>query len=94
MLAIGMTLVARPLLLLLDEPLLGLSPMMQRHLVESISRIREQAGVTVLIAEQFAGPLLPLLEYAYVIENGLTTLSGRGPELMENPEVRAAYFGV
>lgn len=94
MLAVGMALVARPRLLLLDEPLLGLSPLMQQHLVQSIARIREQAGVTVLIAEQFARPLLPLLDYAYVIENGLTTLSGRGTELMENPEVRAAYFGV
>jgi len=94
MLAVGMALVARPQLLLLDEPLLGLSPLMQRHLVESIARIRDQAGITVLIAEQFARPLLPLLDYAYVIENGLTTLSGKGAELMENPEVRAAYFGV
>jgi len=94
MLAVGMALVARPRLLLLDEPLLGLSPLMQRHLVESIARIRDQGGITVLIAEQFARPLLPLLDYAYVIENGLTTLSGKGPELMENPEVRAAYFGV
>jgi branched-chain amino acid transport system ATP-binding protein len=94
MLAIGMALVARPKLLLLDEPLLGLSPLMQRHLVESIARIRDQAGTTVLIAEQFARPLLPLLDYAYVIESGLTTLSGKGPELMDNPEVRLAYLGV
>jgi branched-chain amino acid transport system ATP-binding protein len=94
MLAIGMALVARPRLLLLDEPLLGLSPAVQKHLVETIVRIREETETTILIAEQFARPVLPLLDYAYVIENGMMTLSGRGPDLMDNPEVRAAYFGV
>jgi branched-chain amino acid transport system ATP-binding protein len=94
MLAIGMALAARPKLLLLDEPLLGLSPLMQKHLVESVVRIRADLGVTTVIAEQFARPILPILDYAYVIENGMSTLSGDGPELMENPEVRAAYFGI
>jgi branched-chain amino acid transport system ATP-binding protein len=94
MLSIGMALVAQPKLLLLDEPLLGLSPAIQKHLVETIVRIRDQRGTTILIAEQFARPILPLLDYAYVIESGILTLSGKGPELMENPEVRAAYFGV
>jgi branched-chain amino acid transport system ATP-binding protein len=94
MLSIGMALVAHPKLLLLDEPLLGLSPLMQRHLVASIVQIRQERTITVLIAEQFARPILPVLDYAYVIENGMLSLSGRGPELMENPEVRAAYFGV
>jgi branched-chain amino acid transport system ATP-binding protein len=94
MLAIGMAIVAAPRLLLLDEPLLGLSPAMQRHLVDAVQQIRSERGTTILIAEQFARPILPLLDYAYVIENGMMTLSGAGPELMENPEVRAAYFGV
>jgi branched-chain amino acid transport system ATP-binding protein len=94
MLAIGMALVARPRLLLLDEPLLGLSPLMQRHLAESVARIRAERGATVLIAEQFARPLMSLLDYAWVIESGLTTLSGTGRELMENPEVQSAYLGV
>ncbi|MBI5443418.1 MAG: ATP-binding cassette domain-containing protein [Deltaproteobacteria bacterium] len=94
MLAIAMALAARPRLLLLDEPLLGLSPLMQRHVVESVVRIRDELGVTTVIAEQFARPILPLLDYAYVIENGMTALAGTGPELMENPEVKAAYFGV
>jgi branched-chain amino acid transport system ATP-binding protein len=94
MLAIGMALVARPRLLLLDEPLLGLSPAVQKHLVETIVHIRERTTTTILIAEQFARPILPLLDFAYVIENGMMMLSGKGPELMENPEVRAAYFGV
>lgn len=94
MLAIGMTLVARPRMLLLDEPLLGLSPVFQKTLVEGIIRVRDDTGITILVAEQFARPLLPWLDHAYVIENGMLTLEGKGPELMENPEVRSAYFGV
>lgn len=94
MLCIGMALVARPKLLLLDEPLLGLSPIFQRELVEAILRIRDETGITILICEQFARPILSRLDFAYVIENGMLALSGKGPELMENPEVRAAYFGV
>lgn len=94
MVAIGMALVARPRLLLLDEPLLGLSPIFQKNLVDAIIRIRDETGITILISEQFARPLLPRLDFAYVIENGMLTLSGKGPELLENPEVRAAYFGV
>jgi len=94
MLSIGMALVARPKLLLLDEPLLGLSPIVQKDLVGVIIRIREDMGITILISEQFARPILPRIDYAYVIENGMLALSGKGQELMENPEVRAAYFGV
>ncbi|MEJ5378122.1 MAG: ATP-binding cassette domain-containing protein [bacterium] len=94
MLAVGMALVTAPRVLLLDEPLLGLSPLMQRHLVETIVKIREEAEVTILVAEQFARPLLPILDYAYVIENGMMTLSGPGKELMDDPEVKSAYFGV
>jgi branched-chain amino acid transport system ATP-binding protein len=94
MLSIGMALVAGPKLLLLDEPLLGLSPIIQKDLVEAIIRIRDKKGITILISEQFARPILPKLDFAYVIENGMLTLSGKGPELMENPEIRAAYFGV
>ena len=94
MLAIGMALMVGPKILLLDEPLLGLSPAMQTQLVTAIQEIRRQAGVTLVIAEQFARPLLPMLDYTYVIENGMLTLTGPGPELMENPEIKSAYFGV
>jgi len=94
MLAVGMALVAGPRLLLLDEPLLGLSPLMQKHLVEAIVKIRREAAVTILVAEQFARPLLPFLDHAYVIESGMMTLSGSGRELMDDPEVKSAYFGV
>ncbi len=94
MLAIGMTLVVRPVLLLLDEPLLGLSPMMQKTLVEAISHLKAESGITVLLSEQFARPVLPMIHRGYVIENGMLSLSGTGAELMDNPEIKAAYFGV
>ena len=93
MLSIGMALMARPRLLLLDEPLLGLSPILQVELVQAIKRTRD-AGVTVLVSEQFARPLLPIIDRGYVIENGILIISGTGRDLFENPEVKAAYFGV
>ena len=94
MLAVGMALVARPTLLLLDEPLLGLSPMMQKLLVEAVKGLRNDSGITVLLSEQFARPVLPMIDYGYVLENGMLTLTGTGQELMDNPEIKAAYFGV
>jgi branched-chain amino acid transport system ATP-binding protein len=94
MLAIGMTLVVKPELLLLDEPLLGLSPMMQKTLVEAIVNLKRDSGITVLMSEQFARPVLPIIHRGYVIENGMLTLSGTGAELMDNPEIKAAYFGI
>jgi branched-chain amino acid transport system ATP-binding protein len=93
MLAIGMALMPMPRLLLMDEPLLGLSPALQQDLVRAIGQIRDEK-VTILVAEQFARPLLPIIDRGYVIENGTLVLNGTGQELMENPEVKAAYFGV
>jgi len=94
MLAVGMALVARPQLLLLDEPLLGLSPMMQHLLVDAIKGLKARSGITVVISEQFARPVLPMIDFGYIIENGMLTLTGTGKELMDNPEVKAAYFGI
>ncbi len=94
MLAIGMSLMAKPKLILLDEPLLGLSPAIQVKLIESIVTIRKEAGVTILICEQFARPVLPIIDRGYVLENGMLTLHGTGEELYNNPEIKAAYFGV
>ena len=93
MLSIGMALMVKPRLLLLDEPLLGLSPLLQVELVHAIKRTRE-SGVTVLVTEQFARPLLPIIDRGYIIENGMLVLSGTGRELSDNPEVKVAYFGV
>jgi len=94
MLAIGMTLMVKPKLLLLDEPLLGLSPANQVKLIDAIVKIRNEANVTILICEQFARPILPIIDRGYVLENGMMTLHGTGKELYENPEIKAAYFGV
>lgn len=94
MLAIGMTLIVKPILLLLDEPLLGLSPHLQSALVASIKNLRSESGITILITEQFARPVLPIIDRGYVIENGMLTLTGTGAELMGNPEIKAAYFGI
>ncbi len=93
MLAIGMALMTKPRLLLMDEPLLGLSPVLQKDLTRAIKQIQGE-GVTILVTEQFARPLLPVIDRGYVIENGIPVLSGTGKELMDNPEVKAAYFGV
>jgi len=94
MLAIGMALILKPTLLLLDEPLLGLSPMMQTMLIDDITNLRKESGITILITEQFARPVLPIIDRGYVIENGMLALSGTGEELMDNPEIKSAYFGV
>jgi branched-chain amino acid transport system ATP-binding protein len=94
MLAIGMALILKPGLLLLDEPLLGLSPMMQAMLIDAITKLRQNAGITILITEQFARPVLPIIDRGYIIENGMLALSGTGEELMNNPEIKSAYFGI
>jgi len=93
MLSIGMALMTRPRLLLMDEPLLGLSPALQQDLIKAITQIRTK-GVTILVTEQFARPLLPVIDRGYIIENGILVLTGTGKQLMDNPEVKAAYFGV
>ncbi len=93
MLSIGIALVANPKLLLMDEPLLGLSPLLQANLVRSIRDIRQQ-GITVLVTEQFARPLMPIIDRGYVIENGILVFEGTQKELMQNPEVKSAYMGI
>ena len=94
MLAIGMALTVKPTLLLLDEPLLGLSPMMQQVVMDAIIDLNNTWGITVVLSEQFARPVLPVIDRGYVVENGMLTLTGTGAELMSNPEIKAAYFGV
>ncbi len=94
MLAIGRALMAQPKLLLLDEPLLGLSPMIEAMLARAIRDINEQTGITILIAEQYARPILPVIDYGYVLENGGAVLEGTSQELMDNPDVKSAYFGL
>jgi branched-chain amino acid transport system ATP-binding protein len=94
MLAIGRALMAQPKLLLLDEPLLGLSPLMEGMLARSIHDINLQTGITVLISEQYARPILPIIHHGYILENGGAVLEGSSQELVDNPDVKSAYFGL
>lgn len=92
MLAIGRALMSRPRLLLLDEPSLGLAPMIVKQIFEVIKDINKEQGMTVFLVEQNAFHALKLAHRAYVLVNGSITLSGTGAELLANPEVRAAYL--
>jgi branched-chain amino acid transport system ATP-binding protein len=94
MLAIGRALMAQPKLLLLDEPLMGLSPLIEESLVDAIKDINRQTGITVLVTEQYARPILPIIDTGYVLENGGVVLEGTALELMENPDMKSAYFGM
>jgi len=94
MLAIGRALMAQPRVLMLDEPLLGLSPLMEEILIEAIRNINREIGLTVFVSEQYARPVLPIIDYGYILENGSAVLEGESGELMDNPDVKAAYFGV
>lgn len=92
MLAIGRALMSNPRLLLLDEPSLGLSPIMVSKIFKTIKEINEK-GVTVLLVEQNARAALHLSKRGYVLENGLIRLQGNSDELLKNEEVKRAYLG-
>jgi len=94
MLAIGRALMAQPRLLLLDEPLMGLSPLVQVLLVRAVREIRDETGISIIITEQYARPVLPIVDYAFILENGTAVMQGTREELMNNPDVRSAYFGI
>ncbi len=92
MLAIGRALMTRPTLLLLDEPTLGLAPLIIAQIFEIIQTIREQ-GVTVFLVEQNANKALQVADRGYVLETGKVVLADTGPNLLANDEVRKAYLG-
>ncbi|MFT7723844.1 MAG: ABC transporter ATP-binding protein [Roseateles sp.] len=92
MLAMGRALMARPKLLLLDEPSMGLSPIMVDKIFEVVNDIHQQ-GVTILLVEQNASRALQLANRGYVMESGEVTMSGQGQALLDDPKVRAAYLG-
>ena len=93
MLAIGRALMARPRVLLLDEPSMGLAPQFIQQIFRIITEINEQ-GTTVLLVEQNAQQALSRAHRAYVLESGRITRSGTGPELLADPSVKDAYLGV
>jgi branched-chain amino acid transport system ATP-binding protein len=92
MLAIGRALMAKPRLLLLDEPSLGLAPLIVRQIFGAIRDLNRTTGLTVLLVEQNAFQALRLAHRGYVLVNGAITLSGGGAELLARPEIRAAYL--
>ncbi|MBN9601706.1 MAG: ABC transporter ATP-binding protein [Afipia felis] len=92
MLAIGRALMSRPRLLMLDEPSLGLAPLITRQIFDAIRTLNQTDGLTVLIVEQNANHALKLAHRGYVMVNGLITMSGVANELLERPEIRTAYL--
>ena len=92
MLSIGRALMARPKLLLLDEPSLGLAPLIVKGIFEAIKKLNQEEGLTVFLVEQNAFAALKLSDRAYVMVNGKVTMSGTGKELLADPSVRAAYL--
>ncbi len=92
MLAIGRALMSQPRLLLLDEPSLGLAPLVVRQIFGAIRQLNRETGLTVLLVEQNAFPALRLAHRGYVLVNGAVTMAGPGAELLARPEIRAAYL--
>jgi branched-chain amino acid transport system ATP-binding protein len=92
MLAIARGLMSEPAVLLMDEPSMGLAPLMVQEIARTIRSLREE-GATIVLVEQMASVALQLADRAYVLETGRVTLSGSGRELADNPEVKRAYLG-
>jgi branched-chain amino acid transport system ATP-binding protein len=94
MLAIGRALMSRPRMILLDEPSMGLSPLLVEQIFEIIQRLNREQGLTILVVEQDVRLALRVASYAYILENGEMTLQGPSAQLMNDPAVRRAYLGV
>lgn len=92
MLAICRGLMAKPKVLMLDEPSLGLAPVVVNEVFQNIQRIKAE-GITIILVEQNAKKSLSICDYAYVIENGFVSMEGTGQEMLENEQVAAAYLG-
>ena len=94
MVAIGRALMARPRLLLLDEPSLGIAPKIVAEIAAAISRLNRDVGMSIILVEQNARLALKLAHHAYALEHGEIVRTGRGDELLADPFVRKAYLGV
>jgi branched-chain amino acid transport system ATP-binding protein len=93
MLAIARALMSRPKVLLLDEPSLGLAPMLVKQIFDTIEEINKTEGTTIVLVEQNANVALNLAQRGYVMETGRVVLEDRTSNLLENPEIRKAYLG-
>lgn len=94
MVAIGRALMSQPRVLALDEPSLGLAPLIVTEIFNSVSRLREASGLTILLVEQNANRALAIADYAYIMENGRVVLDGTSEQLRRNQDVREFYLGV
>ena len=94
MLVVGRALMAKPVLILLDEPSLGLAPLIVEEIFEMVNKMRDDEGVTFLLVEQNARLALTYADYGYVLENGRLVLSASGDELRENEDVKEFYLGI
>ncbi len=93
MLAVGRALMLRPRVLLLDEPSLGLAPVIMNDLFDTLARVNREMGTTMLIVEQNANLALQIADYAYVLESGVISLQGLAQEIASHDGIRAAYLG-
>ena len=94
MLAIGRALMARPKVMLLDEPSLGLAPMLVEEIFRIIKQINEEEGVSMLLVEQNAMAALEIASFGYIMENGRIVMDGEAAKLRENPDVKEFYLGL
>jgi branched-chain amino acid transport system ATP-binding protein len=94
MLAIGRALMARPAIMMLDEPSLGLAPMLVSEIFEIVQRLNRDLGTTVLLVEQNAQRALEIADHGYIMEQGRIVLDGPARELAENPDVKEFYLGI
>ena len=94
MLAIGRALMSEPRMLLLDEPSLGLAPLIIDRVFDTVIKLNEETGLTILVVEQNAAMTLEICDRAYVLDTGRVTLEGQGFELLNDPRVQASYLGV